>query len=246
MINVHYRHFIRSISKLKGYLSWTMHSLNKRYIDLNVDWTSSLNYFDQDELSFEISLKASHVKSCKIKNLLENLPVMSKLQALWPNIYDASWSRCIKCNLQQESFQHIWLCPATETVLNDIIQSAKQQLYDWALQLKKPEIQDLTPLMTSSIWSVPLTRHISHHFSILDLIKGVVPQYYKYLLLSVVSPPLAADRILSVVLDFIFHATRKYIWIPRFELVKAKEHSMGITRKQKRSPITGNYLSRTP
>src|ERR1044071_5200345 len=223
-----------------------MHSLNERYVDLNVDWTSSLNYFNQDELSCETSLKASHVKSCKIKNLLENLPVMSKLQALRPQIYDASWSRCIKCNLQQESFQHIWLCPATETVLNNIMQSAKQQLYDWVLQTKKPEIQDLSPLLTSSIRSIPLNGHNSHHFSFLDLIKGIVPQQFKTLLLSVVSPPLAADRILSVVLDFIFHATKKFIWIPRCELIKAKERSMGIKRKQKRSTITGTYLPRTP
>ena len=148
--------------------------------------------------------------------------------------------------MQQESFQHIWICPDAIDVLYQIIQSAKQQLHDWVLQLKRPEIQDLSPLLTSAVWSVPLNGHNSHHFSFLDLIKGIVPQQFKDLLLSIVSPPLAADRILSVILDFIFHATRDLIWIPRCNLIQAKERSMGITSKQKRSPITGSYISRTP
>ena len=81
-----------------------MHIFNERYIDLNVDWSSSFNYFNQDEPSYVTSMKASYTKSYKIKNLLETLPVMAKLQALRPHVYDNSWSRCIKCKQQQESF----------------------------------------------------------------------------------------------------------------------------------------------
>ena len=190
---------------------------------------------------------ASYTKSCKIKNLLENLPVMAKLQALRPHVYDASWSRCIKCKQQQESFQHIWICPSTLDILHYIIQSAKQQLLDWVLQLKRSEVQDLSPILTSTVWSVPLNGHNSHHFSFLDLIKGVVPQQFKNLLLSVVISPLAANRILSVIMDFIYHATRKFIWLPRCSLVKNEKRRQGITRKQKHSPIANNnYLPRTP
>ena len=90
LINVHHRHFIRSISKLKGHLSWTMHTFNERYVDLNVDWSSSFDYFNRDEPSYVTSMKASYTKSCKIKNLLESLPVMAKLQALRPHVYDNS------------------------------------------------------------------------------------------------------------------------------------------------------------
>ena len=247
LINVHHRHFIRSISKLKGHLSWTIHTFNERYVDLNVDWSSSFDYFNQDEPSYVTSMKASYKKSCKIKNLLESLPVMAKLQALRPHVYDNSWSRCIKCKQQTESFQHIWICPITLDILYQIIQSAKQQLLDWTLQLKRPEIQDLSPLITSAVWSVPLNGHNSHHFSFLDLIKGVVPQQFKNLLLSIVISPLAADRILSFIMNFIFHATREFIWKPRCNLVNNEERCKGITRKQKRSPTASNsYMSRTP
>ena len=56
--------------------------------------------------------------------------------------------------------------------------------------------------------------------------------------------PLAADRILSFIMDFIFHATREFIWKPRCNLVNNEE---GITRKQKRSPTASNsYMPRTP
>ena len=224
-----------------------MHTFNERYVDLNVDWSSSFDYFNQDEPSYTTSMKASHIKSGKIKNLLENLPVMAKMQALRPHVYNASWSRCIKCRQQQESFQHVWICPNTIDVLYQIIQSSKQQLLDWALQLKKPEIQDLSPLTTSAIWSVPLNGHNSHHFSFLDLIKGIVPQQFKNLLLAIVVSPLAANRILSFIMDFIFHATREFIWKPRCELVNYEERHLDITRKQKCSPIAiNNYMSRTP
>ena len=108
-------------------------------MNLNVDWFSSFDYFNQDEPSYVTFIKASYSKSCKIKNLLESLPVMAKLQALRPYVYDNSWSRCIKCKLQRESFQHIWICPVTLDILHQIIQSAKQQLLDWTLQLKRPE-----------------------------------------------------------------------------------------------------------
>src|SRR5947207_11161479 len=117
---------------------WTMHTFNERYVDLNVDWSSSFNYFNQDEPSYVTSMKASYTKSCKIKNLLESLPVMAKLQALRLHVYDNSWSRCIKCKQQTESFQHIWICPVTLDILYQIIQSAKQQLLDWILQLTRP------------------------------------------------------------------------------------------------------------
>ena len=130
LINVHHRHFIRSISKLKGHLFWTMHTFNERYVDLNVNWSSSFDYFNQDEPSYITSMKASYTKSYKIKNLLESLPVMAKLQALRSHVYDNSWSRCIKCKQQTESFQHIWICPVTLDILYQIIQSAKQQLLD--------------------------------------------------------------------------------------------------------------------
>ena len=70
-------------------------------------------------------MKASYTKSCKIKNLLESLPVMAKLQALRPHVYDNSWSRYIKCKQQTESFQHIWICPVTLDILYQIIQLAK-------------------------------------------------------------------------------------------------------------------------
>ena len=68
-------------------------------------------------------MKASYTKSCKIKNLLETLPVMAKLQALRPHVYDNSWSHCIKCKQQHESFQHIWIYPVTLDTLHQIIQS---------------------------------------------------------------------------------------------------------------------------
>ena len=128
-----------------------------------------------------------------------------------------------------ESFQHIWICPITLNILYQIIQSAKQQLLNWTLQLKRPEIQDLSPLITSAVWSVPLNGHNSHHFSFFDLIKGVIPQQFKNLLLSIVISPLAADHILSFIMDFIFHATREFIWKPRCNLVNSKEHRKGIT-----------------
>src|SRR5207249_10675583 len=103
----HHQHFICSILKLKGHLSWTMHTFNERYVDLNIDWSSSFDYFNQDEPSYVTSMKASYTKSCKIKNLLESLPVTAKLQTLRSHVYNNSWSRCIKCKQQIESFQHI-------------------------------------------------------------------------------------------------------------------------------------------
>jgi ribonuclease HI len=246
VINTHHRHFIRSISKLKGHMSWTMHSFNERYLDLAVDWPSTLEHFNHDEPTYETSMKASYSKSCKIKTLLETLPVMSKMQALRPHVYDASWSRCIKCNQQQESFQHIWICPKTIEITHQIVQAAQQRLLDLVLQHKRPEVQDLTPLTTSAMWFVPLNGHNSHHFSFLDLIKGIVPQQFKHLVLSCVLSPAVATQIISIIMDFIFHATRDFIWLPRCKLIKEKELSLGITLKQKRSPTTGNYMPRTP
>ena len=59
--------------------------------------------------------------------------------------------------------------------------------------------------------------------------------------------PLAADRILSFIMDFIFHATREFIWKPRCNLVNNEERRKGITRKQKCSPTASNsYIPRTP
>ena len=92
LINVHYRHFIRSLTHLHGLDSWTNLNRFSSYPANAIDW--ELTGSSLQPSSPGTSFSASRLKRNSLVLLLEDLPTLTKLQLHKPHVYDQDWICC--------------------------------------------------------------------------------------------------------------------------------------------------------
>ena len=172
LIPVHYRHFIRSTTYLRGVEAWNSLNRIKSYSLSDVDWFTTGALIQSPEPG--TSFLASRVKRNLVSLLLEELPTLHKLVTQQPHIYDASWP-CFRCDLDIEDFNHVWTCSASYNDITNIIDQAKLLLLE-ELRVVIPTFQGR--LLTSrldTLWDLPQfpTKNYHQFLSFIDLIKGV-------------------------------------------------------------------------
>jgi hypothetical protein len=174
--------------------------------------------------------------------MLEELPTLSKLQIHKPHVYDADWV-CCRCNIEDETFNHIWLCPSSFADIHDIINYA-QHILNESIAAVNTRSPLFTPVDFSSdtLWRLPLhNQHNMHtHFFFIDLIKGLIPQT---LVSSLMSRGLTHGQVVSILrrlLDFIQHTSWDVIWLTRCDIFNKFLNDRGITPDiQRSSPPSG-------
>ena len=233
LIPVHYRHFIRSTTYLKGIETWN--SLNRiiSYSPTDVDWSTTGSLIQSPEPG--TSFLASRTKRNLVSLLLEEIPTLDKLSTQQSHIYDASWL-CFRCELDYEDFNHVWTCSASHNDINNIISQAKLLLVE-ELRLLSPSIQDTTLSHLGTLWVLPqFPSKNSHNFiSFIDLIKGVVPIKLLNFLTSLEITRPQAVVITTKLLSYICAACWDKIWVPRCAQFQDFIRSKGITPAQQRS-----------
>src|SRR5437764_9223146 len=119
-IDSHLRHFVRFISRTKGFAFWTALNRNKKYLSHPVHWPSVFtNLNDIEDLTSTTSLKSSNQKINKVKFLAEELPTLHLLQHRLPSIYMDHWN-CLQCHASVETFNDIWTCPQVSPITQGI------------------------------------------------------------------------------------------------------------------------------
>ena len=176
LINVHYRHFIRSLTYLQGLDKWNSLGRFANYPPTAIDWELTGSLLQPIEAG--TSFLASRHKRNLLALMLEELPTLSKLQVHKPHVYDKDWT-CCRCNLDEpENFNHLWLCSDSDTILqNNIIPQAKILLQD-TITLFASDTSNLNQVFANSnLWRLPSTNQTNVHtfFSFIDLIKGLIP-----------------------------------------------------------------------
>jgi len=233
LIPVHYRHFIRSTTYLKGVETWN--SLNRiiSYSPADVDWSTTGSLIQSSEPG--TSFLASRTKRNLVSLLLEEIPTLDKLSTQQSHIYDASWL-CFRCELDYEDFNHVWTCSASHNDINNIINQAKLLLVE-ELRLLSPSIQDTTLSQLGTLWVLPqFPAKNSHNFiSFIDLIKGVVSTKLLSFLTSLEITRPQAVVITTKLLSYIRAACWDKIWVPRCAQFQDFIRSKGITPAQQRS-----------
>src|SRR5208282_4984694 len=108
-------------SHVKGLQQWILLNRNQRYISQNTNWPCTFAHFDCDEESFNTSFSASRLKRNRIALITEELPTLSKLKVVMPQIY-SGWT-CERCNPlnKEETFSHLWTCQASTLIINELI-----------------------------------------------------------------------------------------------------------------------------
>ncbi|GES80037.1 hypothetical protein GLOIN_2v1817843 [Rhizophagus clarus] len=96
----------------------------------SLQFLSNKNKFDKNQCGKQ----DAHDRSCKIKNLLKDLPTYKTLQDRKVNSIDTA--QCPRCEKYEEDWEHIWICENNEFSIRDIIEEA---IYDYETLLKREE-----------------------------------------------------------------------------------------------------------
>src|SRR3954471_422223 len=91
--------------------------------------------------------------------LVEELPTLQRLQIQKPHVYQSSWL-CCRCQLEEESFSHLWLCPKARSALELIKDMAISTLDTLVSAHLSPQQMLGTDLSHFSFWIIP--NSLSH------------------------------------------------------------------------------------
>ena len=126
------RSFVKSIFGAQGFNSFINLTRCNFISFLNntrcIDWPATWNRFKncsslpKAHTSFK---KSIHVAFAS-KLMLDELPLLSKLQTTRrPDLYDDNWN-CFLCNENKETWDHLWQCPTLQPRLISLLTSTKQ------------------------------------------------------------------------------------------------------------------------
>jgi len=104
---------------------WIKHNL------VDWEWSSKLLKNDMRETD-EVD---SQVRSFIIKNYLEKLPTLERLNERYGKLYTSD--KCMRCDRMIENWQHIWICEKNDTTLRELVDEA-------AIKIWKKERKEVT------------------------------------------------------------------------------------------------------
>ena len=196
-----------------------------------------INYVSNNTTSF----KESYFHKWRYQLLLKQHPTIEFLKLTSPHLYDPTW-KCCRCNSVEEDFNHIWTFLEARSIINNIIneglQTLKNQLYihtsnnQWSFELQS--------LFDTShpFWN--LSSPSTSSFTFIDFIKGIVPFHFYHTINDFTKCQKKSLAILSSFYNFIIDQSIFLIWKPRCVLTIAKELTLDITNKKKRSRSNNN------
>jgi exonuclease III/ribonuclease HI len=242
------RSFIKETCQAKHFDEYLSASRNKKVKKLtqqgSINWTVTkllIQYHDSPVNS--TSFDKSSMKSFKVKCLSEELPTMVILKKRRPDLYNNhSWT-CCNCR-EEEDFSHLWLCDTRRSHINKIVDETIKDIFtqcSHALKKKNAMKNGLNcfQLAKLSCWKFSDLNDI---FSLMDLIKGLVPSDLTFLLASWGFCPSITTDILLVTLN-LFQIKIRQLWLNRCQRVIDKERSVNISHKQKRGGIKSRSIN---
>src|SRR5581483_11800882 len=201
----------------------------------SIDWPATWNRFKncsnlpKSHTSFK---KSIHITFAS-KLMLDDLPLLSKLQTTRrPDLYMDNWN-CFLCNDGKETWDHLWQCTVLKPRLLSLLASTKQAFETWIIDNCKFQINHIPESWNNlSVWQYPNLLSASISFDL--LIRGFIPseltrELAKYLYKKDISD--AINLLVSKAID-IFHED---IWAHRCRLFAEKELALGIDQSSKTS-----------
>ena len=137
-----------------------------------IDWNSTWLYFNNNQKrSYNFTNpKLNHLKSFKIKMLLNNLPTHSYFHSISPNIFPSSY--CFQCNLP-ESPTHWYTCSHYNLLLQIIHLSISETISSFTLNFSHHELNYLIHTISSH---PSFSLHSSSHYpySLHSIFRGLI------------------------------------------------------------------------
>ena len=233
------RSFVKSIFDAQGFNEFinlkrcnTISFLNNTR---GIDWPATWNRFKNCSIlpKSHTSFKKSIHVAFASKLMLDELPLLSKLQTTRrPDLYDNDWN-CFLCNGNKETWDHLWQCSALKPRLLSLLNSTKQAFETWIKENSRFHIDHFPDSWNDlTAWKYPDPIMFTTTFNF--MIKGYIPadltlKLAKYLYKTDISE--AINLLMSKAID-IFHED---IWAYRCRLFAKQETALGIDQASKTS-----------
>jgi hypothetical protein len=207
-------------------------------INSNIDWRAIWKLLSLDSSSLITSFVSTRLKSFIFKNFTDELPVITRMVQLLPDIYK-DWN-CVSCNVNIETSTYIWRCPAYFTKITAIISFTKIRL-NQLLEVFSPH----------SFLQFELNSVLDQIFDILSdtglvlIMKALIPCSLVSVIQKITRSGNKSLKIIIQLLLFFFQKMYEEIWKPRCKLMIAKEKSLNITSKDKHLRGVSKFLDHT-
>jgi hypothetical protein len=196
----------------------------------DINWIAIWNILTLDSSLMITSFADAHLKTFMIKNFVDELPVLSRMEKLRPDLYK-NW-KCVGCNLITETSVHLWSCPAYSHTMEMILSLTKNHLVSLFKDYPKfyessllPELLDLF----DRIFVLPLSRNDGY----INIIRLRIPSSLFDQIHLITRKKSKCFSIITQLTTFFLKELLEKIWKPRCQLMIDKEKSLGITKKVK-------------
>jgi len=161
------------------------------------------------------------------------------LSILKKDLYGAMF--CPRCNREQETFDHVWLCTKNQNVVFLIMEKFRSNLLD-LLNGHSIKINS-SYLSHNTIWNI---NYDLTNFTFIDIIKGIVPTFLTTKIHNVTRDRDIVMNYLHTIYGEMYIEVKAFIWTPRCDEMLQKELSMGITKKEKKKKKRNNITNNSP
>jgi len=176
------------------------------------------------------SFASARLKTFMMKNFVDELPVLSRMEKLRPDLYK-NWN-CIGCNIATESSTHLWTCPAYSSSIMDIITLSKSHLISllndypgFSESSFLPELLDLF----DNIFALPSSSNDGY----INIIKLCIPSSLVDLVHKITRNKAKCFSVITQLTTFFIKGIFEKVWKHRCQLMIDKERSLGISKKDK-------------
>src|SRR5262249_49651171 len=120
---------------------------------------------------------------------------------------------CPICGSQDETFEHIWLCPGNRDIIELIMLDAEIELYSWILKFVDKE--EFIVEVDSTLSKFKLYSH-NMNLTYIDIIKGFIPLDL-YLIINRKLSKKDTIEVLANFRNYLFDKIMVDLWRPRVE-----------------------------
>ena len=217
-----------------------------QWIDCNlIDWPTTWDCLHfSNNAKGHTSFEQNTSFTLAVRLLLDELPLMAKLQTHKPFLYDKDWN-CALCGLDKQTWSHLWSCPTLKlklAALRDVTLATTIKLLSESDQTPESDLSNHLKASLSSLlcWSLP--QPSSQHLDFSFLLRGFIPSELSNLIRSIVGTSSLTHKIIGESISAAQQVFKDDIWQHHLTVMHEFERIKGITQKDKYSSSSGSIL----
>jgi len=204
---------------------------------INWHYTSLVFNYHMDSPKTHTSFEFSKRHTFAAKLLMNELPLLGRLQSCRrPDLYDPSWN-CIFCSQDKETLQHLWVCPTWQPLLQLLMNETQATLALLINSFVSDSSLNLDIALDPSwslltCWIYPSSTTADCSFTFASFMQGFIPQDLIALLQQYL-PKRHISHCIGTALTIAKDSFRHHYWKPRCTEFAKFEYAKGITRSRK-------------